>query len=793
VEGVVVKSYGTARLSGWTAREKGWRTLSLLVVLLVVLGSAAFGLAHVVRELSGGLLMTVAMIGMLAGWAMAARRLHGWLAVVLGFLSGVAVTALRAGRLEKELAAVLWALVSPPWQFWRWVFGGLPPDLAAVPLNLAELGANASALFPRWGYWVLTLIDGHPSFDPVAAALTWSLATWTVATWAGWWVRRRQPLRGVTPAGALLVVTLYYVDASSFSLLPLLGGALVLAALVWQDARERRWRAAQIDFARSIWHELASRVAVLSLVLVLVAALMPLISVQRIVEVVERLTQERRDQTESMTESLGLEAEQEPESETAAFSRVRLAGLPRRHLVGSGPELSRRLVMVVRTGDLRPGLPEPPRRYYWRSITYDRYDGRGWSTSGTTTKAYAAGEAAAPEDVSLHRVVEQEVRVLGNTGDMLHVAGALVSVDQGYRVAWRSPDDAFGATIKAATYRAESLVPAVTEEQLRSAGGNYPDWARAYYLDLPDEVPERVLALARDLTAAAPTPYDRAVTIESYLRTFTYTLDVSITPPDRDIADYFLFDLRQGYCDYYATAMVVLARAAGLPARLVVGYASGTYDADNARFIVTEADAHAWAEVYFPEIGWVEFEPTAGRSAIGRTSEIPPLELLDQEESPGPEGVELVLPGRDRLGWLGWLALPGGLVFLALVTAGWLAADGWWLRRLRPAAAAAMLYGRLRHHGQGLAVPMQAGDTPYEFTASMVERVTRLARAGRRRDLLTPAAREVRCLADFYVQASYTPNLPTAVDRAQAVQTWQRLRWRLWLARVWRRVSRWWV
>jgi transglutaminase-like putative cysteine protease len=118
------------------------------------------------------------------------------------------------------------------------------------------------------------------------------------------------------------------------------------------------------------------------------------------------------------------------------------------------------------------------------------------------------------------------------------------------------------------------------------------------------------------LTSAEPTPYDRARAIEQYLRTFPYSLDVPHPPPDQDLVDYFLNDLRKGYCDYYASAMVVLARAAGIPARLAIGYANGTYDLNSRRFLVTEADAHSWVEVFFPNIGWVAFEPTAGRPAL---------------------------------------------------------------------------------------------------------------------------------------------------------------------------------
>ena len=77
------------------------------------------------------------------------------------------------------------------------------------------------------------------------------------------------------------------------------------------------------------------------------------------------------------------------------------------------------------------------------------------------------------------------------------------------------------------------------------------------------------------------------------------------------MADYFLFDLKTGYCDYYATSMIVMARAVGLPARLVIGYANGDYDPVKAEYVIREADAHSWVEVYFAGAGWVEFEPTA--------------------------------------------------------------------------------------------------------------------------------------------------------------------------------------
>jgi hypothetical protein len=181
--------------------------------------------------------------------------------------------------------------------------------------------------------------------------------------------------------------------------------------------------------------------------------------------------------------------------------------------------------------------------------------------------------------------------------------------------------DLLGAISSAESYTAMSLEVVPSQDALRSSTDPYPP-SITKFLKLPDSVPERVLTLARELTANAITPYDRAQAIETYLRTnYPYTLDVPSPPNGRDVADYFLFDLKKGYCDYYATAMVVLARAAGLPARLVVGYAGGTYDSSNAQYTVTEANAHSWVEIFYTDIGWVEFEPTAGLPAIDRQNE----------------------------------------------------------------------------------------------------------------------------------------------------------------------------
>lgn len=137
-------------------------------------------------------------------------------------------------------------------------------------------------------------------------------------------------------------------------------------------------------------------------------------------------------------------------------------------------------------------------------------------------------------------------------------------------------------------------------------------------LQLPLNLPQRVKDLAASLVANSKTDYEKAKAIEQYLsKNFPYNLDVRSTPRNRDFVDYFLFDLKQGYCSYYASAMAVLARCAGLPARYVEGYMlppEPTKDSSTT-FIVTNMQAHAWVEIYFEGYGWLPFEPTSPFSA----------------------------------------------------------------------------------------------------------------------------------------------------------------------------------
>jgi hypothetical protein len=301
------------------------------------------------------------------------------------------------------------------------------------------------------------------------------------------------------------------------------------------------------------------------------------------------------------------------------------------------------------------------------------------------------------------------------------------------------------------------------------------------YLSLSAALPQRVRDLAQDLTAGQPTRYDQARAIENYLRQIPYTLDLPDPPADRDIVDYFLFDLKQGYCDYYASAMVVLARAAGLPARLVVGYASGSYDLMEAVYRVSEADGHSWPEIYFGGIGWVEFEPTAARPLIER--------LSGAGQGPGnlPGSIDPELPGLIPEAWDRSVRIGLG-VFLGLAIIGfawisWYITESWRIRREQPGRLIVLLFRRVYLSGRRLGAQARHGDTPLEYGKRLGSRLDQVAGKSWLNKFISLARLEIDLVVRLYNAVVYSPHPVKREDGQSALEAWRRLRWRLWLSR----------
>jgi hypothetical protein len=158
-------------------------------------------------------------------------------------------------------------------------------------------------------------------------------------------------------------------------------------------------------------------------------------------------------------------------------------------------------------------------------------------------------------------------------------------------------------------YAGISSLPPLDAAKLRAASTDYSRDIAETYLQLPPLDP-RIPELARQITKNARTPYDKALTMESYLRSrFAYTLNLT-GKPGADPLAHFLFETRAGHCEYFATAMIIMLRTLGIPSREVNGFLPGEYNELGGDYIVRASDAHSWVEVYFPGMDWQTFDPT---------------------------------------------------------------------------------------------------------------------------------------------------------------------------------------
>jgi transglutaminase-like putative cysteine protease len=269
-------------------------------------------------------------------------------------------------------------------------------------------------------------------------------------------------------------------------------------------------------------------------------------------------------------------------------------------------------VRVVGTIRLSPQVQftvESPAEAYWATGTYDRYTGSGWVRSGDTDPYVGRlrGPSGGGRAVSQTVTAETDLGAMPAAWRPTQVEGIPSSrvrvTDQGTL----RPATTIGA---GESYVVTSRVPNAPADELRVADADYPEEVATQYTQLPSSTPDRVAERAAAVTAEADaeTPYEKARAVESYLES-SKRYSLTVEQPESDVADAFLFEMDAGYCTYFATTMVTMLRAEGVPARFVTGYTPGERVADD-EFVVRGLDSHAWVQVYVPDRGWVRFDPT---------------------------------------------------------------------------------------------------------------------------------------------------------------------------------------
>lgn len=280
-------------------------------------------------------------------------------------------------------------------------------------------------------------------------------------------------------------------------------------------------------------------------------------------------------------------------------------------------------------------------RLYWRARVYDTYQNGRWTISSSAPIPFSPErdelmDAGIPADGTMDFVFNWQ----SNPSSLLVTPGYPLWASRSGTVQTnplfeRAYDvlswSASTPIVKGDQYQLRAALLDPTIKELRAAPASYPDWVVEHYLQLPETLSDDMRRLADRLTSGYENNYDKTIAINNYLRTeMAYSLEVPAPPVGVDPLDWFLFTWKSGFCNYYASAEVLLLRAAGIPARMVVGYAPGDYQS-GGYYQVKAKDAHAWPEVYFSGIGWVEFEPTASLDAIYRPSGEERVDVEDEE------------------------------------------------------------------------------------------------------------------------------------------------------------------
>ncbi len=325
------------------------------------------------------------------------------------------------------------------------------------------------------------------------------------------------------------------------------------------------------------------------------------------------------------------------------------------------PRLTERVVMSVRS----------PLAAFWRTETYDTWDGSTWTRSGGRGGSFLDdGEVlAAPFDLAATEgeTSRQEFRMEVGFATAVPSAATPVQIDSAQRLAQRddativAPDQPLS---QGSTYTVESRQIATTPEELAATeDADIPDAVLEQYAQRPVAT-ERTVELVDQLTAGVTSDYEKIRAFEQWMDDNTeYSLDSPLAPKGVDVVDDFLFESQLGWCEQIASSLVVMARLAGVPARLTTGFAPGQWDAVGGRFVVRESDAHAWAEVWFPDYGWVTFDPTAQVPLAGTEEATPGAAAIDWREVLGAllavVGIVSLVAGPVRRRVRRWRAVRG--------------------------------------------------------------------------------------------------------------------------------------
>ena len=751
---VAVASYADDALNITTPKQRfrasgGWWTLFLALAVLLSMSGALYSAGW-----SEGLDLVQAAVvaGALVGLLLALTRWDGLFAALYSFLVSIVVIATLLNR-------------------------GFFPDLSLHDAIMAIVQRNVA--------WLTALIYRTPAADNLIFVIQLCLLGWWLSFFAIWSLYRHQHvLQAVIPAGFGLLVVVYYSPMALSGYLVVYLVSVVLLAISVELARnETRWRIFHIRYAPDIYWDFLKAGLVFAVAITALAWIVPSdmgqATMERILRPIDPQWRQFEQTWSRMYQSLRYQG---PAIRTTKFGKS--MGL------GGEVNLTDRPIFEAEIG----------RRVYWRGASFDMYTGRGWQNTDDELVIIERNQALGEPPITMYGEITATIRPLETDQD------AIFGPPQPVRVSVPTNADASRVTKqgelsismlrsrvpfnRGSTYQVVSGMSAAPLAELQAAGTAYPEWVRDRFLQLPDEFPSSVRKLAESVTANHDTPLDKAIAVENFLRGYKYNQQIDAPPPDADAVEHFLLKSKEGYCDYYASAMVTMLRSVGVPARFVVGYTPGDYiqpeelmPMTSGTYRVLERNAHAWPEVYFPQYGWIQFEPTASEPLLARpvvqtTTPTPSAPRGPDDRNPNED----LLPDRGDLRptgpvtldppairWLrsSWPGLALAVALLALISGALLLFR--WRRQVffQSPEILARLFDVLSQWAARLRVSWLPSQTPLERAAAFNE-------------MVPEAGPAVDRLANLFVAKYYGRATPSSEDVSGLVKDWGRLEPSLW-------------
>ncbi len=692
-------------------------------------------------------------------------------------------------------------------------FYAIVTGAAAILFSLSDLATGVVSgqeavyqIVERTLVWFNNALNGQPGADTLVFVLLLAILLWILSFNATWvFFREGRKWQTILPTGLAMLVNLYFApdDLKIYFVLYLIVAMLLILRATLVD-RQEQWYEEGVYFPFDISFDVMRDGIIFILLVIMISWVLPTAmnrDQQKLVNPLEDPWNQVKEEWNRLFSTLNY-GEGGPAPASVVFTAS--------HPLGGARTVTNEPVMDVTTAVNR----------YYQATVLDTYTSRAWELSNTVGVNLATQSVFTPEFVA-RRTITQTVTMLQMTNVIMGAPMPVnVSVPANARVIPQglTPEEALAAeSIGVAelgliishqiiqpgqSYTITSSISFATESQLRSDSSVYSPDIRARYLQLPDAVPQRVFDLADELAAGYDNPYDIAKAVETYVRGYQYNDQIPGPAPGEDAADYFLFEEKQGYCDYYATSMAVMLRHLGIPARLVQGYATGEYDPVTGRYRLLESDAHSWVEVYFPTYGWIQFEPTASEPVIERrTGAVEPPEeggriapfgqnqqnkendqnIPIDEELPSGGGFpgvsqDLVQNVSTNVGRIMLFVAVAGLILVVLLVRRLLKAPAPSAqRRIEKAPQDFMerLWDRLLWWGERLGVTERPSLTPMEQALAFAQ-------------MLPDVSDDVMQLARLYAQDQYSPHALEPDDLGEAHYAWLKLRSRFiraWLDR----------